>query len=88
MVFHAIQFTVKTFGIFLAILDNCWGKFLIAAWVVAMDLFCFCLPGLGIAYVVGCVSLLMFAAIQFAAETAAVLLAILNDCLAEFFMTA
>ena len=72
----------------MAILDNCRGKLLIAAWVVAMDLFCFCLLGLGVAYVVGCVALLMFAAIQFAAETAAVLLAILNDCLAEFFMTA
>ena len=53
-----------------------------------MDLFCFFLLGLGVAYFVGCVALLMFAAIQFAAETAAVFLALLNDCLAEFFMTA
>ena len=88
MVFHAIQFTVKTFGIFLAILGNCRGKLLIAARVAAMDLFCFCLLGLGVAYFVGCVALLMFTAIQFAAKAAAVFLAILNDCLAEFFMTA
>ena len=53
-----------------------------------MDLFCFCLLGLGVAYFVGCVALLMFTAIQFAAKAAAVFLAILNDCLAEFFMTA